>query len=189
MKGRNKTQYESTTADAEAWVALFLAWETQYLYLTKQRTYRNDADEIPTWAKSGQKWWYTHQLLRSGHQVFQRVIKAGHRFTFLDPALKTMQIPATTNGIEGGTNAHMRLMLLHHQGMTEEHQRRAIEWWLYMHSERPDLTRILGSHDPKTVAPVQRSQHTELDPGPVLYDTGLDATEGLWLRSGWGGRG
>lgn len=25
--------------------------------------------------------------------------------------------------------------------------------------------------------------------GPALYDTGLDDSEGLWLRSGWAGRG
>lgn len=178
-----------TAADAEAWVALFLQWETQYLHLTKQRTYRKDADEVPAWARPGQKWWYTHQRLRSGHQVFQRVIKAKHLFTFLDPALETVNVPATTNGIEGGTNAHMRLLLLHHRGMTEEHQRRAIEWWLYMHSERPDLAQVLRTHDEQIVAPVRRSQHTEPDPGPVLYDTGLDAAEGLWLRSGWAGRG
>src|SRR5690606_41983626 len=130
---------------------------------------------LPTW-------------LRSGHQVFHRVIKSGHLFTFLAPALASLHVPATTNGIEGGTNAHMRL-LLHHRGMTEEHQRRAIEWWLYMHSERPDLVQILRTHDAQIVAPVRRSQHTEPDPGPVLYDTGLDAAEGLWLRSGWAGRG
>lgn len=175
--------------DAEAWVVLFLQWETQYLSLTKQRTYRKDADEVPSWAKPGQRWWYTHQRLRSGHQVFQRVIKAGHLFTFLDPKLEAINVPATTNGIEGGTNAQMRLLLLHHRGMTEEHQRRAIEWWLYLHSERPDLTRILRIHNQQKVAPVRRPQETEPDPGPALYDTGLDATEGLWLRSGWAGRG
>jgi len=25
--------------------------------------------------------------------------------------------------------------------------------------------------------------------GPALYDTGLDANEGLWERAGWAGRG
>lgn len=125
------------SGDAQAWVALFLQWETQYLHLTKERTYRKDTFETPTWVKPGQKWCYTQQRLRSGYQVFQRVIKAGHLFTFLDPTLKPLNVTATTNSIEGGTNAHMRLLLLHHRGITEQHQRRAIEWWLYTHSERP----------------------------------------------------
>ncbi|MDA3146603.1 hypothetical protein JSO19_04340 [Leucobacter sp. UCMA 4100] len=182
-------QQTRTLDDAEAWVALFFQWETQYLSLTKQRAYRKDGLEVPVWAKPGQKWWYTHQRLQSGHQVFQRVIKTKHLFTFLDPAFKTLNVPATTNGIEGATNAHMRLLLLHHRGMTEEHQRRAIEWWLYLPSGRPDFTTILRRHTPQTAAPIRRSQQTESGPGPVLYGTGLDSNEGLWLRSGWGGRG
>lgn len=178
-----------TAKDAEAWVGLFLAWEAQFLHLTKERTYRKDTDEIPSWAKPGQKWWYTHQRLRSAHQVFARVIKSGHLFTFLDPTLTDLHVPSTTNGDEGGVNAHMRLLLLHHRGMIEEHQRRAIEWWLYMHSEHPDLADALQRHDAQSGISTRRPQHTEPDPGPVLYDTGLDATEGLWIRSGWAGRG
>lgn len=176
-------------SDAQAWTGVFLAWEAQFLHLTKERTYRKDTDEIPSWAKPGQKWWYTHQKLRSAHQVFTRVIKSGHLFTFLEPALKTLRIPSTTNGIEGGVNAQMRLLLLHHRGMIEEHQRRAIEWWLYMHSEHPDLTRVLKQHETRPRTINQRPVVREPEPGPALYDTGLDAAEGLWLRSGWAGRG
>ncbi len=33
---------------------------------------------------------------------------------------------STTNRIEGGTNAQLRLMLHSHRGMSEEHQKRAI---------------------------------------------------------------
>src|SRR5699024_7061556 len=135
-------------------------------------TYRKDSVETPARVKPGQKWGYTHQRLRTGHQVFQRAVESGHLFTVLDPVLTALHVPATTNGIEGGTNAHMRLLLLHHRGMTEEHQRRAIEWWLYMHSQRPNLTQILRTHDAQKVAPVRRSQHAEPEPGPVLYDTG-----------------
>lgn len=66
-----------TIKKAEAWVNLFLAWEAQFLHLTKERTYQKDTDEIPSWVKLTQKWWYTHQRLRSAHQVFARVIKSG----------------------------------------------------------------------------------------------------------------
>lgn len=177
-----------TNTDADEWIQLLLRWEADYLHLTKARTYRKDAFEIPAWTKPGQKWWYTHQRLRSAHQVFRRVIRSGHLFTFLSPELETLQIPATTNGIEGGTNAQMRLLLLHHRGMREEHQRRAIEWWLYLHSPAPNLAKVLEAHG-KHGKPVRRSQDTEPDPAPTLYDTGLDAAEGLWLRSGWAGRG
>lgn len=104
-------------------------------HLTRARTYRKYAVEVPSWAKPEATWWYTHQRLRSGYQVLQRVIRSGHLFTFLDPALDSLSVPSSTNEIEGGTNAQMRLLLLHHRGMTEAHQRRAIEWWLYLNSE------------------------------------------------------
>lgn len=174
--------------DAEHWTRLLLAWEAEYLHLTKARTYRKHALEVPSWARPGQQWWYTHQRLRSGHQVLRRVIRTGHLFTFLDPALAELGVPSSTNGIEGGTNSQMRLLLLHHRGMTEAHQRRAIEWWLYLHSEHPDPARVLAEHQTRPVK-APRPVLTEPDPGPVLYDTGLDASEGLWLRSGWAGRG
>lgn len=177
-----------TPDDADAWGQLLVAWEREYLHLTRARTYRKYAVEVPSWAKPEATWWYTHQRLRSGYQVLQRVIRSGHLFTFLDPALDSLSVPSSTNEIEGGTNAQMRLLLLHHRGMTEAHQRRAIEWWLYLHSEHPDPARVLAEHQ-QCPAETPRPALTEPDPGPVLYDTALDAAEGLWLRSGWAGRG
>jgi len=81
-----------TQADAAAWMQLLLQWENQFLYLTKKRSYKNQAAEVPAWVRPGQQWWYTHQRLRSGYQSLQRVIKAGHLFTFLDPALTELQV-------------------------------------------------------------------------------------------------
>ncbi|KAF7277658.1 hypothetical protein GWI33_000987, partial [Rhynchophorus ferrugineus] len=127
-----------TIDDAEQWMRLLLGWEREFLHLTKARTYRKDGIEVPSWARPGQKWWYTHQRLRSGHQVLRRVIQKGHLFTFLDPELANLEIPSTTNEIEGGTNSQLRYLLRLHRGMREEHQRRAIEWWLYLNSEHPD---------------------------------------------------
>lgn len=170
-----------TPDDAEAWTKLLLAWESAFLHLTKERTYRKHATEIPHWARPGQTWRHTHQVLR-------RVIRAVHLFTFLDPRLQTLNVPSSTNEIEGGTNSQMRLLLLHHRGMSEEHQRRAIEWWLYLHSEHPDPARVLTEHQTRP-AKTPRPATTEPDPGPMLYDTGLDFSERLRLRTGWAGRG
>ncbi|SNU02395.1 hypothetical protein SAMN06298212_1531 [Ruaniaceae bacterium KH17] len=137
--------------------------------------------------KPTQQWWYTHQRLRSGHQVLRRVLKQGHLFTFLDPTLDSLRVPATTNNIEGATNSQMRLLLLHHRGMPESHQRRAVEWWLYMQSEHPDPARVLAEHQHRPATAPRPTRH-EPEPGPVLYDTGLTADEGLWVRKGWAGR-
>lgn len=177
-----------TADDAAAWSKLLIEWESAFLYLTKERSYRKTAPEVPSWVRETQQWWYTHQRLRSGYQVLRRAIDRGHLFTFLDKELQHLSVPSTTNGIEGGTNSPMRLQLLHHRGMSEEHQRRLIEWWLYMHSELPDPARVLTEHTSRPAKQI-RPALTEPDPGPTLYDTGLDAREGLWLRQGWAGRG
>lgn len=180
-----------TIAGGEEWAQLFLAWEHTFLHLTKERTYRKHATEIPSWARPNQTWWYTHQRLRSGYQVLHRTIQSGHLFTLLDPQLAHLNVPATTNEIEGGTNSPMRLLLHLHRGMPEEHQRRAIEWWLYLHSEFPDPALVLKEHplgNPQRAKPPRPGPDDATAPAP-LYDTGLDASEGLWLRSGWAGRG
>ncbi|WP_209703952.1 IS1249 family transposase [Leucobacter exalbidus] len=179
-----------TVTGGEEWAQLFLAWENSFLHLTKERTYRKHAAEVPSWARPNQTWWYTHQRLRSGYQVLQRAIQGGHLFTFLSPQLAHLNVPSTTNEIEGGTNSQMRLLLRLHRGMPEEHQRRAIEWWLYLHSEFPNPAVILKEHQPEKRQHTNTAQPESKDPAaPVsLYDTGLDANEGLWTRSGWAGR-
>ena len=178
----------NTPDDAEEWMRLLLSWEAEFLHLTKERTYRKQAVEVPSWARPGATWWYTHQRLRSGHQVLRRVIRSGHLFTFLDPRFPGLQVPSSTNGIEGGTNSQMRLLLLHHRGMPEAHQRRAIEWWLYLHSERPDPGRVVTDHQHRPTR-TPRPRLSDPNPGPVLYDTALSPDEGLWHRQGWAGRG
>lgn len=176
-----------TAQEATNWLLLLQQWESEYLDLTKERTYRKDSAEVPAWARPAQKWWYTHQRLRSGHQVLRRVIKSGHLFTFLDPAFGNLQVPSNTNGIEGATNAQMRLLLLHHRGMSEQHQRCAIQWWLYLHSQNPDPARVLTQHQ-KQPPKANQTHQQEHEPGPAGYDTGLSTEEGLWIRKGWAGR-
>ena len=175
-----------TADEAATWSKLLIEWEGAFLHLTKERSYRKTTIEVPSWVRAGQQWWYTHQRLRSGYQVLRRVIDRGHLFTFLDKELAPLNVPSTTNGIEGGTNSPMRLLLVHHRGMSEEHQRRAVEWWLYMHTEHPDPARVLADHKHR---PTQKTRPalTEPDSGPVLYDTGLTVEEGLWLRTGTAG--
>lgn len=175
-----------TADDAAAWVKLLIEWESAFLPLTKERTYRRSAAEVPSWVRSSQQWWYTHQRLRSDYQVLSRVIDREHLFTFLGQGLHHLNAPSTTNGIEGSTNSSMRLLLLHHRGMSEEHQRRLVECWLYAHSENPDAARVLAQHKPKP-AQEARPASTGPDPGPALYGNELTAEEGLWLRSGTAG--
>lgn len=72
--------------------------------------------------------------------------------------------------------------------MSSAHQRRAIEWWCYLHSEAPKAPADLIRPEHYTPKPARPAKTIEPSPGPASYDTGLTAEEGLWTRSGWAGR-
>ena len=70
--------------------------------------------------------------------------------------------------------------------MPSEHQRRAIEWWLFAHAIQPIQAASLIR--PEHHQPPPKRQTLEQPIGPAEYDTGLSAEEGLWHRRGWAGR-
>jgi hypothetical protein len=72
--------------------------------------------------------------------------------------------------------------------MSEEHRKRAIEWYLYLHSEQPTPPAKLIQARHYQPAKTRTTAPTEQNPGPELYSTGLSANEGLWHRTGWAGR-
>lgn len=70
--------------------------------------------------------------------------------------------------------------------MTEDHMKRAAEWFLTTR-EIPirDAHRLIPTTP--TLTPSMNPIDEEPHPTP-LYDTALTAEEGLWTRSGWAGR-
>ena len=72
--------------------------------------------------------------------------------------------------------------------MSEDHQKRAIEWYLYLHSDqsRPPVKLIENRH--YKPGRTNASTTAEPEPGPEIYSTGLSPDEGLWHRAGWAGR-
>lgn len=150
------------------WRLMLEAWWQQFGHLTKERTLYDNG-----------QFGFTHLRLRKAWGILHRAAEAGHVFTFLQHGN-----PRTTSPLEGGINAQIRHLLRHHRGMTIEHRRRAVEWYLLL-KEVP-IERAHEHSDPPAPArprPTAEEPHT-----PALYGTGLDANEGLWLRSGWAGR-
>lgn len=185
---RNLTRICDAT-QAVQWLQALNQWYGIYGHLTKERTYLNQlrkADGTPAWVRPGQRWWYTHDRLRRAYRLLAKLAERDHLFTYLAPELEALAIASTTNQIEGGVNAALRDLLRRHRGMTVEHQRRAIEWWLFTHA--------ISAPNPATLIRTEHHQTTTTaDPieepiGPAEYDTGLNAEEGLWLRRGWAGR-
>ncbi len=165
-------------------------WCELYGHLTTERTYLKTMEErslIPGWVRPGQTWWYTHANLRRACRLFAKLAQAGHLFTYLQPEHAGRGISWTTNRAEGAINAGIRGLLRLHCGMPITHQRRAIEWWLYLHALDPEPARsLLKQGHYQQTKPSKRV--TEEQIGPVAYDTGLCAEEGLWTRKGWARR-
>lgn len=156
---------EQTAID---WQLRLEQWWQGFGHLTRERTmFRNG------------QFGFTHDRLRKAWLLARLVVRKDLLFTHI-----TYGNPRTTSALES-LNAQIRDLLRRHRGMPEQHRRRAIEWFLTLH-ELP-LEQALDLARP--IQPTLRTPQPEEPVGPALYDTGLDATEGLWLRSGWAGRG
>lgn len=115
-------------------------------------------------------------------QLLSRLTRDGTLFTYIDYGNSR-----TTSPLEGGINNGIRHVLRAHRGMTEDHMKRAAEWFLTLREIPLERAHELTQpprpvHDPDTDA------DDNATPEPNLYDTGLSAEEGLWARSGWAGR-
>jgi len=160
-------------------------WHTVYGHLTRERSYAKRQLPGGMWdSPTGKKWWYTHDPLRKAYSLLAELQRRDHLFTYLK-----VGGPKTTSRLEGGVNAVIMESLRQHRGMSIEHQKRAAEWNLIERAGLLSTASEMVTEAALTPAPKRRPQFKEPDPGPLLYDTGLSAEEGLWTRTGWGGRG
>ncbi|GAA3075200.1 IS1249 family transposase [Actinocorallia glomerata] len=160
----------NTTAQAAAWLAALAEFHQRHRGFIFARTrHEEHTGPVPGWVRPGQRSWFTHDRLRKAYVLLERCVKNDELFTYLDGDLD-FEVASTTNQIEGGINAQIRLLLRHHRGLPEEHMRRAVEWFLYLRSEDPQPSHHLIR--PEHHQPQGRSvAASEEQIGPVLYDS------------------
>lgn len=161
----------ATVPDAIQWQQLLNVWWQAYGHLTRERTKYRDGS-----------WGYTHDRLRKAWNLLHSLNRQRVLFTYLE-----LGNARTTSPLEGGINNSIRTVLRNHRGMSEAHMKRAAEWFLTLKEVPLDRAHEFIHHQRPVTEP--RIEEPEEDPTPTFYDTGLDASEGLWLRSGWAGRG
>jgi len=174
-----------TIKQATDWIGRLHEWHQVFEVFINEKTIAGPGVVRPEWAPSGKEWWWTHKKARSAYTGLEARVRAGDLFTFLDPKFDGLNISSTTNRIEGGINAQLRLVLRHHRGMSIHHRRRAIDWWCYTHAEFPvPLTELAR---PEQWQP--REKPTVIDAEtPGSWGTEATAEEGLHARQGWAGR-
>lgn len=185
--------------EAAAWITRLHDFGTVYDdYLNEKTT----AD--PATTPGRRNWTWTHARVRKAYNSLLTVYRRGHLFNYLEIPTR---LPAgdpppvfkpTTNTLEGGINAMIKTLARAHRGLTAEHQRTVIDWWLHLHTQIPD--------DPVRIAGDQRWGQAALakaqdllaaedrspsdDGRPTIYDTAIDSTyqHSMGVQKGWVGR-
>ena len=106
----------------------------------------------------------------------------GTLFTFLDPELIAQtheNLTSPTNALKGGINAQIKNLVRYHRGLSEDHMKRAVEWWYYLHSPNPqDPISLLCQTDLK----LHKKQETiEPETGPAHINTEINPTHTDYL--------
>lgn len=97
----------------------------------------------------GKLWEWTHLRDRKALNSLKHLYRQGWLFAWLEPPDGFIGTPkSTTNSLEGGINSPLKLLARTHRGMTKEHQRTAIDWWLVSKTQLPG--------DPVEIARQQR---------------------------------
>lgn len=154
--------------EAIQWQIRLDEWWRTFGHLTRERTLLRNG-----------RFGFTHDRLRKAWFLVRNVVRKDLLFTYV-----VYGNPRTTSPLEGGVNAQLRDLFKRHRGMSEEHRRRAAEWFLTLHELPLEKAVKLATPVPKKYRPTI----PEETDGPALYDTGLDPSEGLWERAGWAGR-
>lgn len=120
-----------TQEHALAWQHRLAEWFEQYGAFIQERTYF----EQPV--SHRRRWWYTHRGVRSAYRQHKELVKNDQLFVYLDRTLTAEPIPRTTNSVEGGINSQLRTKLKLHRGLSQLHQQRLVEWYLYSRTTNP----------------------------------------------------
>ncbi|MDJ0318050.1 IS256 family transposase, partial [Arthrobacter sp. H35-MC1] len=74
-----------------------------------------------------------------------------------------------------------------HRGLSDDHAKRAVDWYLYHHTEAPkDPWDLVKAHHWQPKKKKQQMVHEPI--GPALYDTTFSPEDGNGIQQGWGGR-
>ena len=140
---------------------------------------------------------WTHPNVRKAYNSLNHLWRSDLLFVYLNPpdgVLEPDQIKRTTNSLEGGINAQLKLLARTHRGRTGEHQRRMLDWWLYLKTELPDdPVRIARQSDwgqgqlAKVSTLTQNENQADHETGrPALYDNAIDTnyTHSIGIQKG-----
>lgn len=114
-------------------IAVFDCLYTYHVDFITEKTYYTDNLTGRT------RWWYKHRKVRSAFRQIEKLIYDDELFAYITHP--ELNLPKTTNSLEGGINARLDELLYRHRGMTPMHQRRLVDWYLDSRTEQSYLAR------------------------------------------------
>ncbi|NMX12698.1 IS256 family transposase, partial [Mobiluncus mulieris] len=75
---------------ADEWTNQLQQFHDLYSKWLGEKTYRSEVlpDNVPTWVRPNQEWWYTHQNARKAYNLLASQTRRGTLFAFLNPHLQ-----------------------------------------------------------------------------------------------------
>lgn len=120
-------RYVKTEDDMALFVGTFHGLREVYSSFLKERTYYVEV------SSGRRRWNYTHARVRSAYRQIDRLIEDDQLFAYITHP--ELNLPTTTNHVEGGLNARIAELLRVHRGMPYERQRQLID--LFLTSKQP----------------------------------------------------
>ena len=112
-----ETHAVKTAQDRGKWLRDFEAWGQRWERFLKERTH----GEHPG---GKQTWWYTHRRIRAMKYTLTQALDN------LFAHVECQGVPSTTNLVEGGINSRIKELLHRHRGMSLEHKKTIVAYFL-----------------------------------------------------------
>jgi len=109
IKNRNEWGY---------WIVSLITWYNTHESFLKEKSYN----------KNTGRYWYKHKMVRRSFIVIKRALP--DMFHYFD----NPKIPKSTNGLESFFG-HLKNHIQVHRGLSKEHRRNFIQWYLYYKNE------------------------------------------------------
>jgi hypothetical protein len=97
------------------WLVSLVKWYNQYEEYLKEKSYSQQTG----------RYWYKHRMVRRSFSVIRKALP--DMFHYLD----NERIPKSTNGLESFFG-HLKSHLTVHRGLSREHRKSFIRWYLYL---------------------------------------------------------
>jgi transposase-like protein len=117
-----------TNEQAQAWIKTFVDWYEKHHAFINEKT----VDE-----ETG-RWWFTHKMLRRSTSHIQRALPDMFNYTLHE------KVPKSSNSIESFFG-HLKDNLRVHRGLSREHFRDFVKWYLYFNSNLDKIPKKQGS--------------------------------------------